>query len=109
VVALIVKADDAGVALAKNVQGSVLGGLSRALGRAIVRGMPVLLTCPSGVGAAMIWVGGGIIVHGFEEYGLPSIDRAIDTAAEAGAHAMPSIAGTAGGLSRQLDRASSGC
>jgi predicted DNA repair protein MutK len=96
VVALIVKADDAGVALAKNEQASVLGGLSRALGRAIVRGMPVLLTFLSGVGtAAMIWVGGGIIVHGLEEYGLPSIDRAIDTAAEAAAHAMPSIAGAA--------------
>lgn len=96
VVALIVKADDAGVVLAKNEQGSVLGGLSRALGRAIVRGMPVLLTLLSGVGtAAMIWVGGGIIVHGLEEYGLRSIDRAIDTAAEAAAHAMPSIAGAA--------------
>lgn len=96
VVALIVKADDAGVALAKNEQASVLGGLSRALGRAIVRGMPVLLTFLSGVGtAAMIWVGGGIIVHGLEKYGLRSIDRAIDTAAEAAAHAMPSIAGAA--------------
>jgi uncharacterized protein len=95
-VALLVKADDAGVALAKNEQASGLGGLSRALGRAIVRGMPVLLTCLSGVGtAAMIWVGGGIIVHGLEEYGLQSIDRAIDTAAEAAAHAMPSIAGVA--------------
>ena len=96
VVALIVKADDAGVALAKNEQASVLGGLSRALGRAIVRGMPVLLTFLSGVGtAAMIWVGGGIIVHGLEKYGLRSIDRAIDTAAEAAAHAMPSVAGAA--------------
>jgi uncharacterized protein len=96
VVALIVKADDAGVALAKNEQGSVLGGLSRALGRAIVRVMPVLLTFLSGIGtAAMIWVGGGIIVHGLEEYGLSTIDRAIDTAAEAAAHAMPAIAGVA--------------
>ena len=96
VVALIVKADDAGVALARNEQASGLGGLSRLLGRALVRGMPVLLTFLSGVGtAAMIWVGGGIIVHGLEEYGLPSIDRAIDTAAEAAAHAMPSIAGAA--------------
>jgi uncharacterized protein len=58
--------------------------------------MPVLLTFLSGVGtAAMIWVGGGIIVHGLEEYGMASLDRAIDTAAEAVAHAMPSIAGAA--------------
>ena len=87
------EADDAGVALAKNEQGSGIGSLSRALGRALVRGMPVLLTCLSVVGtAAMIWVGGGIIVHGLEEYGLPSIDRAIDTAAEAAAHAIPPVA-----------------
>jgi uncharacterized protein len=96
VVALIVRADDAGVALAKNEQGSFVGDLSRTLGRALVRGMPILLTFLSGVGtAAMIWVGGGIIVHGLQEYGLPSIERAIDTAAEAASHAMPSIAGVA--------------
>ena len=78
-------------ALATNEQGSALGGLSRALGRA---GMPFLLMLLSAVGtAAMIWVGGGIMVHGLEQYGLPSIDRAIETAAEAAAHTMPSIAG----------------
>ena len=93
VVALIVKADDVGVALAKNEQGSVLGALSRGLGRSLVLGMPVFLTFLSAVGtAAMIWVGGGIIVHGLEEYGLPAIDHAIDTAAETAAHALPPIA-----------------
>jgi predicted DNA repair protein MutK len=36
-----------------------------------VRGMPYFLTVLSGLGtAAMIWVGGGIILHGLEEYGL---------------------------------------
>ena len=75
VVALIVKADDAGVALARNEQASVIGALTRAVGRALVVGMPGFLTFLSVVGtAAMIWVGGGIIVHGLEAYGL-HLDR----------------------------------
>ncbi|MDP9139153.1 MAG: DUF808 domain-containing protein [Pseudomonadota bacterium] len=93
VVALIVKADDVGVALAKNEQGWAIGDLSRALGRALVFGMPAFLTLLSAVGtAAMIWVGGGIIVHGLEAYGLPSIGRHIHAAAEAAAHALPAVA-----------------
>jgi len=93
-VALIVKADDVGVALAANPQRSTLGGLSRALGRGLVLGMPVFL---SGLGtagtAAMIWVGGSIIVHGLAEYGLPQIEETIHEAAVAAAHALPSLAG----------------
>ena len=94
VVALIVKADDVGVALAQNEQGSAIGRLSRALGRALVLGMPVVLMLLSAVGtAAMIWVGGGIFVHGLETYGLPSLSRVIHAAAEAAARALPSAAG----------------
>jgi predicted DNA repair protein MutK len=94
VVALIVKADDAGVALARNEKASVIGRLSRALGRALVLGMPAFLAFLSAAGtAAMIWVGGGIIVHGLEGYGLTSIGHAIDAAAEAAAHALSPIAG----------------
>src|SRR6187200_2039988 len=44
VVALIVKADDVGLSLAKNKQGSAIGGIGRALGRALVLGMPIFLT-----------------------------------------------------------------
>ena len=55
VVALIAEADDFGLALASNDRGSVLAGMGRALGRGLVRGMPVLLTILSVVGtAAMI-------------------------------------------------------
>ena len=62
-VALIVKADDVGVALAKNDGASATGSMSRAFGRALVLGMPGFLTFLSAAGtAAMIWVGGGIIV-----------------------------------------------
>jgi len=65
-VALIVKADDAGVALAA-------GGrpVLAALGRLLVRGMPGVLKALSAVGTlAMLWVGGGIMLHGLEEFGL---------------------------------------
>jgi len=94
VVALIVKADDAGVALASNEGVSVFGGVGRVLGRALVRGMPIFLTLLSAVGtAAMIWVGGGIVLHGLEIYGPPSVGVAVHAAAEAAAHALPSAGG----------------
>jgi predicted DNA repair protein MutK len=94
VVALIVKADDVGVALAENDGRSVTGGMSRAFGRALVLGMPGFLTFLGAAGtAAMIWVGGAIIVHGLEAYGVHSVGQTIDSAAEAAAHALPSAAG----------------
>ena len=94
VVALIVKADDVGVALAKNERAPVIGGAGRAFGRGLVRGMPLFLTFLSAVGtAAMIWVGGGIVLHGLEVYGPPSIGSTVHAAAEAAAHALPSAAG----------------
>ena len=94
VVALIVKADDFGVALANNDRVSVFAGMARALGRALVRGMPGFLTILSAVGtAAMIWVGGGIVLHGLEVYGPPSIGSTVHAAAETAAHALPPAAG----------------
>jgi predicted DNA repair protein MutK len=89
-VAIIVKADDIGIALAANRSTSVLGTISRGVGRGLVYGMPHFLKLLSIVGtAAMIWVGGGIIVHGLEHYGLTAIGHAIHHVAEASAHAMP--------------------
>ena len=94
VVALIVKADDFGVALTSNSHASVLAGMGRAFGRALVRGMPVFLTILSAVGtAAMIWVGGGIVLHGLELYGPSSISSTVHAAAEIASHALPSAAG----------------
>jgi predicted DNA repair protein MutK len=93
-VALIVKADDVGMALARNDGASVLAGVGRGLGRAVVRGMPVFLTFLSVVGtAAMIWVGGGIVLHGLEAYGPPSIGTAVHAATEAAAHVLPAASG----------------
>ena len=94
VMALIVKTDDFGLALANNDRASVVAGMGWALGRALVRGMPVFLTILSADGtAAMIWVGGGIVLHGLEVCGPPSIGSAVHAAAETAAHALPSAAG----------------
>ncbi len=93
VVALIVKADDTGVTLARYQGFTPLSGLVRALGRALVFGMPYFLTALSAIGtAAMVWVGGGIIVHGLEHYGFTQLDHAIDAVAAAAARAVPAAA-----------------
>jgi predicted DNA repair protein MutK len=63
VVALIVKLDDIGLHMAKRRRAT-----TRAVGNALVRIVPKMLTALSGIGtAAMLWVGGGILVHGLEE------------------------------------------
>jgi predicted DNA repair protein MutK len=78
-VALIVKADDAGVAMAK---GGRLG-LTRALGRGLVKGVPPFLSLLSIVGTlAMLWVGGGIILHSLAGYGFAGPEHAIAMVAE---------------------------
>ncbi len=93
-VALIVKADDVGVALASSQSATPLGSLSRGVGRALVRGMPPFLVGLSAVGtAAMIWVGGGIIVHGLDIYGLHAIEGVIHAAADASGRSLPAISG----------------
>jgi len=94
VVALIVKADDVGVALTKNSNGSIVGRVSHTFGRALVLGMPGFLTFLGAAGtAAMIWVGGGIMVHGLDAYGVHSVSQAISSGADAAAHALPFAAG----------------
>ena len=87
------KADNIGVALARHDGSSIAGVMSRKLGRALVFGMPGFLTFLAAVGtAAMIWVGGSIIVHGLEAYDVPSVGHAIGSVAQAAAHALPSVA-----------------
>ena len=63
-VAIIVKADDVGLHMAEH------GNLAatRAVGRAVVKGMPTFMAILTVVGtAAMIWVGGNIVVHAVGE------------------------------------------
>ncbi|KQS74691.1 ABC transporter [Methylobacterium sp. Leaf361] len=94
VVALIVKADDAGLALARSTAGPPLGSLIRGLGRGVVKGMPILLKILAVIGtAAMIWVGGGILMHGLETYGFPAPAHAAHAMAEAAAARVPFAAG----------------
>ncbi|KWV56536.1 ABC transporter [Rhizobium altiplani] len=77
VVALIVKADDIGLALATS---SV--GLVRAFGRGLVIGVPLFLSILAMIGtAAMLWVGGSILVHGMAQLGFHGPEHFIDTIA----------------------------
>ncbi|MCV2891945.1 DUF808 domain-containing protein [Lentibacter sp. XHP0401] len=66
-VALIVKADDVGLHMANNAHFS----FTRRLGEGIVKAMPNFLWLLTVVGtAAMLWVGGSIIIHALHELGF---------------------------------------
>jgi uncharacterized protein len=85
-VALIVKMDDVGLVMASR------GHLrpTRAIGRGLVQAMPRLLAVLSTVGtAAMLWVGGSIIIHGMEVLGWPWLGHHIHDWAAAAAHLVP--------------------
>ena len=95
-VAVIVKADDVGVVLARSGSGIV-----RLVGRGLVSGMPKFLKLLGAVGtAAMLWVGGGILLHGLEGYGFAAPAHAIHDAALAagrvGGPAVEWLVGAAG-------------
>ncbi len=94
-VALIVKADDIGLALASTAR----TGAGRAFGRGILRAMPVVMQLLSIVGtAAMIWVGAGIVAHGLDGFGLGFIEHGIEAFAHWAEELMPQIGGFLGGL-----------
>ena len=79
VVALIVKLDDIGLHMAQRRSRS-----TRAVGDALVHVVPKMLTALSGIGtAAMLWVGGGILLHGIEELGFETLPHAVHEAATA--------------------------
>jgi hypothetical protein len=95
VVALIVKGDDAGVWLAAKGR----TGVGRALGRGIVKGMPVVMRVLSVIGtAAMTWVGGSIVAHGLYEFGIDGPEHIIEAAAHWAEATFPAIAAFAGWL-----------
>jgi predicted DNA repair protein MutK len=69
--------------------------------------MPVFLKALGVVGtAAMVWVGGGIILHGLEGYGLAGLAHAVHGAAEAAGRALPAAA--AGAVEWAVSAAASG-
>ena len=90
-VALLVKADDFGLRLASPGRSESV----QAFGRGIVAAMPGVMTFISVVGtAAMLWVGGNIVVHALHETGwwhLPY--ETIKAAAYAVSAAVPAGAG----------------
>jgi len=76
VVGLIVKMDDIGLHLAGRRT-----RLVRGLGRGLVLAMPVTMEALTIIGtAAMLWVGGGIIVHGLEHFGLHAVPHLVEGA-----------------------------
>ncbi|WP_235530506.1 DUF808 family protein, partial [Sphingomonas sp. Leaf62] len=91
VVALIVKMDDIGLALVRRSS-----AVAQTIGRGLVKAMPVLLKALALIGtAAMLWVGGQIIVHGMEEFGLVALPHLIHDIAHHAAEALPAIGGVA--------------
>jgi len=89
-VALIVKMDDVGLHLAKREN-----SLSRRIGRLLLHAMPWLLNLLASVGTiAMLWVGGGILLHGTHELGF----HAPSNLAHALQHWVEHAAGALGGI-----------
>ncbi len=87
VVGFIVKMDDIGLHLAQRSSSA-----TRAIGRGLVLAMPVVMKILSVVGtAAMLWVGGGLIVHGLHEFHWDLIPGAIHHAAQSVAATAPAI------------------
>jgi len=93
VVGVIVKMDDIGLHMAKRTN-----RLSQSIGRGLVKGMPAVLSALASVGtAAMLWVGGGIIVHGLEHFHLTPIPGIVEGLSHAAA-GVPGIGGFTGWL-----------
>lgn len=93
VVALIVKMDDAGLRLAES------SGPVAALGRGLVRAMPMVLTALTVIGtAAMLWVGGHILLVGTDELGLHALYSAVHHVEEAAHDATGALGGVVGWL-----------
>ncbi len=89
-VALIVKMDDIGLHLAEKP-----GAAAQKIGRGLLLAMPKVLTFLSVVGTgAMLWVGGGIILHGLHEMGV----HGPSDVAHAIQHAVEHASGGAGAV-----------
>ncbi len=92
VVGLIVKMDDVGLNLAQRS-----GKAVAAIGRSLVKGMPKLLSVLTVVGtAAMLWVGGHIILVGTDELGLHAIYDVVHHLEEAAHDATGALGGVVG-------------
>lgn len=85
VVGLIVKMDDIGLHMAKEGNNA-----RKAIGRGLVAFMPKLLAALATIGtAAMLWVGGQIVLHGLDEYHIGNIGHGLHDFAHAVAGNLP--------------------
>ena len=85
VVGLIVKMDDIGLHMAKEGNAA-----RRSIGRALVTFMPKLLAALALIGtAAMLWVGGQIVLHGLDEYHILGLGHALHDFAHAAVGSLP--------------------
>ena len=90
-VALIVKMDDVGLRLAETREGA-----AASFGRGLVRAMPVVMAVLSTVGiAAMLWVGGHILLVGLDELGFSALYDLVH-------HLEEDVAGVLGGVGAWL-------
>jgi predicted DNA repair protein MutK len=94
VVGLIVKMDDAGLSLSQRSGKAVAG-----FGRGLVKAMPRLLTVITVIGtAAMLWVGGHILLVGSDELGLHAVYGAVHHLEEVAHEATGALGGVVGWL-----------
>jgi predicted DNA repair protein MutK len=94
VVGLIVKMDDFGLRLAERP-----GRSAARLGRALVLAMPRLLTVLTLVGtAAMLWVGGHILLVGSDELGLHVVYDAVHSGEEVAKDGLGAVGSVAAWL-----------
>jgi predicted DNA repair protein MutK len=97
-VALIVKMDDVGLRLAQRGQGP-----AASFGRGLVRAMPIVLSVLANVGiAAMLWVGGHILLVGLDELGVSVLYDAVHHLEEDVHHALGAVGGIGGWLTNTL-------
>ena len=104
VVALIVKMDDAGLRLAQTGAGA-----AASFGRGLVRAMPVVLSVLATVGiAAMLWVGGHILLVGLDDLGVSFLYDAVHHLEEDVHHALGAVGGIGGWLTNTAASAALG-
>jgi predicted DNA repair protein MutK len=103
-VALIVKMDDVGVRLAETREGP-----AASLGRGLVHAMPVVLSVLSKVGiAAMLWVGGHILLVGLDELGVSALYDLVHHLEEDVHDALGAMGGVGGWLTNTAASAALG-
>jgi predicted DNA repair protein MutK len=85
-----VKMDDIGLHLAKRNTPA-----TQRLGRGLVHAMPHVLDALSAIGTvAMLWVGGGIVLHGLYTLGVPGPEHIVENIR----HTVEGATGSLGGV-----------